>query len=700
MFNKRNLPFVSLLVGLALLVTINSLGKNNDTDPTPNEKILRNVAIYLQNFHYSPKNIDNKFSVQIFDRFLGQTLDPQKNIFLQEDIDGLATHKHNLDDEILGAPIQFIPEVYQVYQKRIRETETLYKSILSQPFDFSKEETYNIKTENRAYPKTEAERKAVWEKRLKYLALNRYVDLVMENDSKETEKKSKDSLELDARNYVLKLMNRTYDRFKTKFNEQEMFNDYVKTITEFIDPHTTYMPPVDKRYFEEQMSGSFFGIGASLQEADGNIKIATVLVGSPAWKSKEIAVGDLVLKVAQGQAEPIDIAGYFVEDAVKVIRGEKGTEVRLWLKKQDGSIKVVSLIRDKIIQDETFAKAAVIEKDNKKIGYIYLPEFYAPMSTDGGRWCSEDVKAALIQLKEEKVEGVIIDLRNNGGGVLGEVVKMAGYFIKDGPIVQVQDRNKRPRIYEDDDKNIVYDGPVTVMINEFSASASEIFAAAIQDYNRGLIVGSTSSYGKGTVQSVLGLDRRTSFMNTESELGTIKLTIQKYYRVNGGSTQLKGVESDIVLPDLYEYVKFREKDVEEALSWDVIEKAKYTPFTTSYDREKVIQNSKQRIEKNKAFQLIKENAEWLGGEKDSIVSLNLNKALVERKKSKEISKSIDEALKEKVILNVKAFQTDLDRMAEDTSKAERFKDWIKSLSENDIYLRETVNIMNDMISKN
>ncbi|WP_126971101.1 carboxy terminal-processing peptidase [Gynurincola endophyticus] len=699
MFNRRNLPFIAVLVGLALLITVNTLGRSSKEDPSPNEMILRNVAVYLQQLHYSPKQINDEFSQNIFNKYLNDRLDPQKNIFIQQDINDLSEYKLTLDDEILGAPIKFVPAVYNIYQKRIRETEALYKDILSKPFDFSKNETYAVDADKKSFPLNEAQRRTEWTKRLKYLALNRYVDLVMENETSENKKRPKDSLELDARNYVLKLMNRTYDRFKTKYNEQEQFNDYVKTIAEYIDPHTTYMPPVDKRYFEEQMSGSFFGIGASLQESDGNIKITSVLVGSPAWKSKEIAVGDLIVKVAQGKEEPIDIVGYFVEDAVKVIRGQKGTEVRIWLKKQDGSIKEVSLIRDKIIQDETFAKSAIIEKDGKKIGYIYLPEFYAPFTEEGGQYSSEDVKAALVKLNESKVEGVIIDLRNNGGGVLREVVKMVGYFIDQGPVVQVQDRNKRPYIHNDTEKGIVFNGPVTVMINEFSASASEIFAAAIQDYKRGVIIGSTSSYGKGTVQRVLGIDQATGFFNTDSELGTLKLTIQKYYRINGGSTQLKGVESDIILPDLYEYAKFREKDVKEALEWDEIKKATYQEWPMNYDLQLVKQKSEERVAQNKAFQLIKNNAEWLAGEKDSIVSLQLDSALKERKKSKEITKSIDEALKDKVILSVKAFPADIEKVANDTAKADRFKDWIKSLSENDIYLRETVSIMNDMIKK-
>ncbi len=700
MFNRKNFPYIALFVGLALLVAINTLGKSKKNDPTQNETILRNVAAYLMQFHYSPKDFNNEFSKNIFRKYLEERLDPQKNIFLEEDIKKLKLYEEYLDDEILGEPISFVPAVAAIYKKRLLETEAIYKDILSKPLNFSEDDSIKINLENQSFPASEAARRQAWERRLKYLAVTRYADLVTENELKDKdkgEKKTTESLEQEARDYVLKLMNRMYDRLKSRYDEQEQFNDYVKTISEYMDPHTTYMPPVDKRYFDEQMSGTFFGIGAGLQEADGNIKIGSVLVGSPAWKSKEVHQGDIIMKVAQGDQEPVELAGYFVEDAVKIIRGDKGTEVRLWLKKTDGSIKEVSLIRDKIIQDETFAKSAIIESDGKKIGYIYLPEFYAPFTSEAGQYCSEDVKAELIKLQAEKVDGVIIDLRNNGGGVLQEVVKMVGFFIEEGPVVQVQDRNKRPYILKDSDRSIVYKGPLAVMINEFSASASEIFAAAIQDYNRGIVIGSTSSYGKGTVQRNFGLDRSTGYLNANSDLGTIKLTIQKYYRINGGSTQLKGVESDIVLPDLYEYTKFREKDNKDALEWDVIQKANYSPWATKYDIKVLQQKSDERVKSNQAFQLIRDNAEWLMGEKDSIVSIKLETVLKERKKAKDISKEIDAALKEKYSLKVTAFQSDLDKMSADSTKLDRFKDWIKNLGGSDIYLNETVQILKDVI---
>ena len=399
---------------------------------------------------------------------------------------------------------------------------------------------------------------------MKFLVLERYADLREQREKNKGKEgyvaKTDADLEKEARERVQKIMDRSYDRLKRKFDDEDSFNAYVNTITETMDPHTTFFPPVEKRYFDEQMSGRFFGIGASLREEDGNIKIATLLTGSPAWKSGEITAGDFIIKVAQGKEEPVDITGFIVEDAVKLIRGKKGTEVRLQIRKSDGVIKTVTLVRDEIVQDETFAKSAVINTPKGKIGFIYLPEFYADFDNPKGARCSDDVRKEVIRLKEQKVDGIIIDLRNNGGGSLYDVVQMVGFFIEDGPIVQVKDRDGKPQVYRDRDKTVLYDGPLGVMVNEFSASASEIFAAAIQDYNRGIIIGSTTTYGKGTVQRNIGLDKTLGILEPNSELGTIKLTLQKFYRINGGSTQLRGVSSDIALPDVLEYSPLREKN--------------------------------------------------------------------------------------------------------------------------------------------
>ncbi|HEX6431148.1 MAG TPA: S41 family peptidase, partial [Niastella sp.] len=559
MLQRRNLPIVLLILGAGLVLAFKSLGfgLGNGNPPTKYEKILHNVGEMLSEIHYSPKKIDDNFSKEIFKKYLGEKTDDQKNILLQTDIQQLKKYETKIDDEILGGPVQFVPAVTEIYKKRLAETEAIYKELLSKPFDFTKDEIANFSDEKQDYAKSEADRKEAWRKRLKYLTLERYYDLMEDREKNKAKEgfvvKTDVELEQEARDRVLKILNRNYDRLKFKVSDDDRFNEFVKTITESMDPHTTFMPPVDKRYFDEEMSGRFYGIGASLREEDGNIKIGSVLAGSPALKSGEIAVGDAIIKVAQGPAEPVELTGYTVPDAVKLIRGKKGTEVRLTLKKVDQSVKTVTLIRDEIIQDETFARSAVINTPKGKLGFIFLPEFYADFDNPKGARCSEDVKKEVIKLKEQKVDGIIMDLRNNGGGSLYDVVQMVGLFIEGGPIVQVKDREGKPQVYYDRDKAVLYDGPLAVMVNEFSASASEIFAAAIQDYDRGVIIGSTSTYGKGTVQRNIGLDKTMGFLDPNSELGTIKLTLQKFYRINGGSTQLRGVASDVNIPDIFEY---------------------------------------------------------------------------------------------------------------------------------------------------
>ena len=701
MFSKKTLPVVILILGAGLFVAFRSLGIGAGSPPSKYEKILHNVGEMLSQIHYSPKKIDDNFSKEIFKKFLvDRYVDDQKNIFLQSDIQQLKKFETKLDEEIRGGAVQFVPAVSEIYKKRLLEIEGLYKEILSQPFEFTTNEVISLNPDKGDFPKNETERKELWRKYLKYLVLDRYAEAL---DSREKNKgkegvvvKTDAELEKEARDRVLKIMDRNFDRKKFKISDDDRFNDYVNIITETMDPHTTFFPPVEKRYFDEQMSGSFFGIGASLREEDGFIKIGTLLTGSPAWKSGEVHVGDAILKVAQGSSEPVETTGFFVEDAVKLIRGKKGTEVRLTLKKTDGSIKVVTLIRDKIVQDETFARSAIVNGPKGKIGFIYLPEFYADFENPKGPRCSEDVKREVIRLKEQKVDGIIIDLRNNGGGSLYDVVQMVGLFIEGGPIVQVKDRDGKPQVYYDRDKSVLYDGPLAVMVNEFSASASEIFAAAIQDYNRGVIIGSTTTYGKGTVQRNIGLDKILGIIEPNSDLGTIKLTLQKFYRINGGSTQLKGVSSDISLPDVFEYSPLREKHNPDALPWDEIQKADYTNWKYGLDLEPIKKGSYERQKNSESFNSIRTQAEWLAKQNDKEYPLSLKKYQEEQKQIKAAVKQIETLSKLSGELAVEALEEDLKKFDYDAGKSERFKQWIKNLR-TDIYLDEAVNVVNDMV---
>jgi len=694
----KRLPILVLLLAAGIFLAFRSIG-NFSNPPGDYEKVLKNVGLMLMEGHYSPKDINDEFSKKIFHRYF-EELDPLKNIFLTTDFETLGKYETRIDDEIKGAPVEFFLSTATVFNKRMEEVAVIYKDILSKPFDFTINESVVTETEKLDFPSTEKERTEAWRKRLKYMTLERYDDLLAvreKNKGKEGfEVKTDAQLEKEARQRVEKIMDRTFDRYRNKFDNEEKFSVFVNTITKSMDPHTDFFPPVDKRYFDEQMSGRFFGIGASLVYDEGSIKINTLLSGSPAWKSGEITVGDIILKVAQGKEEPVDLTGYVVEDAVKIIRGKKGTEVNLTLKKQDGTIKTVSLIRDEIVQDETFARSAIVKNGPNKIGYIYLSEFYADFDRPNGARCSVDVAREIEKLKQENVDGIILDLRNNGGGSLYDVVQMAGLFIEKGPIVQVKDRDGKPAILEDKDRSVKYDGPLAVMVNEFSASASEIFAAAIQDYNRGVVIGSTSTYGKGTVQRNIGLDPSSNFLGSNSDIGTIKLTLQKFYRINGGSTQLKGVSSDIVLPDTYEYLKLREKDDKDALPWDEINKATYNKWNPGYDISSIRQTSESRVMNTEAFRLIKENTEWLAKQNEKEVSLKLDTYRAEQKKISSTVQQIQKLMKLNYDMEVAPLPVDADRFAADKGKQERFDNWINSLKK-DIYLDQATKTMNDMI---
>jgi carboxyl-terminal processing protease len=485
-----------------------------------------------------------------------------------------------------------------------------------------------------------------------------------------------------------------------KFNDDEKFSVYVNTITSMMDPYTEFFPPVDKRYFDEQLSGSFYGIGAQLTYEEGNIKIASVLPGGPAQKSGEVEAGDIIVKVAQGKETPVELTGYDVTDAVKIIRGQKGTEVKLTLRKKDGTLKPVTLTRDKIVQDESYVRSAVINQGTSKIGYIFLPEFYANFDdpNDPHR-SSADVAKEVQKLKDDKVDGIVIDLRNNGGGSLYDVIQIAGLFIDQGPIVQVKDREGQPQVMRDKDGGVLYDGPLAVMVNEFSASASEIFAAAIQDYGRGVIIGSTSTYGKGTVQRPIGLDPTSNFLATNSDLGSLKLTLQKFYRISGGSTQLKGVVPDLVIPDYYEYLKMRERDNNNALPWDEISKATYKVWQPGYDLQTIKTLGSARIANDSVFQLIRKETDMLAKQDDKVYPLQIDQFRKEQKITRDAVKEIEKLVKMDKNMQVSFLKQDEQRyVSVDKDKTERYKQWLNNVSK-DVYVDQAVKVINDIVNQ-
>jgi carboxyl-terminal processing protease len=699
MVSKKGLPIVLLFFILGVFGVYKCHGNDNDS-LILQQRLLSAIALLIEQRHYSPKPIDDNFSRFVFTRFI-DTLDGDKSFFLQSDVDSLKVFQDLIDDEIMSRiPMRFFPTTTSIYLKRLAEVQKLYPELLSKPFDFTTDEKYQEDGDLRNFPKDEAERRDLWRKRLKYETLERFVELQNQREkAKATDSiKNKTDAELqqEARARVRAKWDRYFKRFGKTFKETDQYDLFVNTITQAMDPHTEYFGKVDKRVFDEQMSNHFFGIGAQLGQDDDYVKIVAVIPGSPAWKSGKIHVNDLIIKVGQGSNPPEDITGLVTTDAVKLIRGDKGTEVRLYIKKaSNGQPDTVSLIRDEIVQDESAARSAIIHEGGKKIGYIFLPEFYADFQHPDGARCANDVANEIKKLKRENIDGLIMDLRWNPGGSLFDVVQMVGLFIKSGPVVQVRDRDGSAKALPDEDSSVLYTGPLTVMVNEFSASASEIFAAAIQDYKRGIIVGA-STYGKGTVQRQQPLGKEDE--NGDPQYGSLKLTFEKFYRVNGGSTQLRGVEPDIIIPDEFEKFKIREKDNPNALPWDKIDAVSYTPWQPPYNTSQIAARSEERIKQNKKFNAISRNADWLAQNMDKEVDLNIDKYNARQKELRDMSLRDDSTMKSKDSLNVSPAAADHDRFFHnpDEAKGIFYQGWLKNVGR-DIYISETVNVMNDML---
>ncbi len=705
MNSRKGLWLMVIVLFGALFFAFKSNATNgSDIIVTQRQRLLSAVGSILEDLHYNPKSINDDFSKQVYKKYLIE-LDGDKSIFLQSDITGFKKFETTIDDEIHGAPIEFVPAISAMYDLRIGEVMTLYKEILNNPFEFTKDESGEAEAENLSYISNEAERKERWRKKMKAYTLERYVDLQDQREKNKGQKdfvvKSDAELEKDARAKVLKIMNDNFERIKRTFKEDDRFNAFVNVITNEMDPHSDYFPPIEKRAFDERMNAAFFGIGAQLQKDDNGIKIASVIPGGPAWKSGEILVNDVIVKVAQGKEEPVDVTAFDTQDAVKLIRGNKGTEVRLTIKKQDGSYKIVSIIREKVVTDEAQARSAIIMNGKDKIGYISLPDFYANFEDAQGAHCSDDVAKEVIKLKAENVKGIVIDIRNNGGGSLYEVVKMVGLFIKSGPVVQVKERSGKvdQNTWRDNDESVLYDGPLAVMVNEFSASASEIFAGAIQDYKRGIIIGSTSTYGKGTVQRQIPFGNRTDLSSGRTDLGAMTLTFQKFYRVSGGSTQLKGITSDIVLPDLYEYYKGREKDNPTALIWDEIPKVPFSTWQNNIGLDNIILKENEKIKNNASYSLLQSNLKWLAKNAEEPISLNIDKF---RARQKQITSTITQnnsLLKLTEEMNISAMEVDKDIFYNnpDKPKGDRYQAWLKFIK-TDMQIDKSVKIVNAIVN--
>ena len=677
----------------------------NEPDPEKDRILVGLVRYALKQGHYEPHEINDQFSEKVFKDFIDQ-LDPYKRFFLQSDIDEFEVYRRTIDDQIKSEDLTFYNVVLDRFLMRVEESKAYYKEILASPFDFEKEGTFDVDYDKKPFAKNRAELIKYWQAQLKWSTLSRLHEKIEMQEQmaeqpdatdasaevKPAEEKSFEEMERESREMTQKNLDDIYTMME-ELDDTDWFSIFINTMTMQFDPHTNYFAPKDKKRFDISMAGKLEGIGARLQKRDDYTRVAELISGGPAWRGGELEVGDLILKVGQGSEPPTDIVGMRLDDAIEYIKGEKGTEVRLTVKKIDGSIKVISIIRDIVELEETFVKSSVVELKDRKFGVINLPKFYIDFNERNFRNSATDMEQEIARLKEENVEGLLIDLRNNGGGSLKTAIEIAGLFISDGPVVQVKYRGEKPNIRSDKNKKIQWEGPLVVLVNELSASASEIFAAAMQDYNRAIIIGSKQSFGKGTVQNVLPLN---NYFKYPKDLGALKMTIQKFYRINGGSTQLEGVVSDIAMPDKYTYFEIGERDEKNPLDWDSIEPADYTPMDIYENFHTVVNDSKKRIQDNPHFIIIDENARWLkAGRDDTTVELNYEKYKAEIDKREQESKAFEDIGLYESRLEFKSPRYEVPMLDQDSILAKKREIWHKNLKK-DIYMEEALTVLSEL----
>ncbi|MDC1237638.1 carboxy terminal-processing peptidase [Polaribacter sp.] len=700
--NLRNKISISLIALSLSFTAIHANKSFKNTNPEKDKILVYVLKNILTRGHFVVKDMNDDFSEQVYTSFI-EGLDPSKRYFTQKDLKEFSKFKYEIDNQLLEDDVSFYNTVYANFTKKIKNAKSYYAELLSQPFHFDKNETIDIDYDKVPFAKNENQLIDYWRKQLKLNVLSRVQNKIEKQDDKikkdsKTKKKSFDSLEKEARAEILKNMDELYLRIE-ELEHEDWFSTFLNSVVGAFDPHTTYMAPRTKERFDQDMSGKLEGIGARLSKKGIYTEIFELVSGGPAWKQGELEAGDVILEVAQADKEPLDIVGMRLDDAIKFIKGKKGTEVRLTVKKKlDGTTRIISIIRDVVELEETFVKSTIVEKEGKKYGLINLPRFYIDFSDIDSRDSAKDMEKEIARLKSENVSGLLIDLRNNGGGSLKTAIEIAGLFITEGPVVQVKYRGQDPIVKNDENPKMQWDGAVVVLVNELSASASEIFAAAMQDYGRAVIIGGNQTYGKGTVQSVIPINN--FYPKYEKDLGAIKMTIQKFYRVNGGSTQIEGVYSDIAMPNKYSYMKFGERDLTGALIWDKVPQANYTK-TNSYENfSDVINKSKNRIALDEQFKLINEYAKWLKeNQEDTSYSLNFKDFSKENALLEVASKKYTNAFKNETKLNFESPKYEFPLMEKDSVLADKRTAWHKNLAK-DIYVAEALNVLKDLKLKN
>ena len=693
--------FITLFVSLTFIFISWKYHEVKFDDPNKDKLLIELLKYVLEKGNYQSQDINDQLSIKVFNSYL-EMIDPQKKYFLNSDFKEFKKYEKLIDDQWLSYDLTFFNLTHDRLVQRINEVELFLPSLFKKTFEFDSDEKINVDFENLSFPKNDNERKERWRKQLKFSMLDLYDIKILdqkkliESNSDYVKKSNSDllneSLEIvnDNINDIFDLMN--------DLERKDWFSNYVNSFVTQYDPHTVYFKPEDKDRFDVNISGRFDGIGARLQKRDGGIEIVQIILGGPLWKDKKIEAGDEIIKVGEPGKDPVNVIGMRIDDAIKLIKGPKGTVVELTVRRKvDNEIKTFPITRDEVVLEESYAKSTLIKKDNKTYGLITLPKFYVDFNDYKEINCASDVKKEIINLKKEGIEGLVLDLRNNGGGALQTVVDMTGLFIETGPIVQVKSIGNRKKVLYDKDPSVFWDGPLVILVNQMSASASEIMAAALQDYERAVVIGSDNTFGKGTVQNVLDLNRFLS--NSDFDLGALKITTEKFYRINGGSVQLKGVESDIVTPNTYSHIEIGEADEKNPLKWDQIDKAQFRKWDGYYNLESVINDSKLRISKNELFSLIDQNAKWFSERrKNKSYSLNYNTFKNDQKNNKLKLKKFDRIKDYNNNLNFNLLSDQSSKIKDSEEYKENRKRWHNSLK-SDIYINESINVLLNLKTK-
>ena len=717
---KFNLLLVALLAIPSLSWTKEEIGRKSDEKkpgvigalftPDPDQILGEILKGVLQRYHLSQKEVNDDLSEKAYQVYLEQ-IDYGKQFLTQKDLNKLKKQKYEFDDQLISGDLSIVKTTSKIFDERIPMVQKHVEALLKKDFDYNTSESYQSDPEKRDWVKNESELKERWRKLIKLEVLVEYFELKDEQDGvkklgdkddkkkkkkKKAEKKlSKKEMFSEAKKKVQKRYARVFKRLLEQ-KRSDRLDKFYNAITLVYDPHTKYFPPEEKEDFDIDMSGKLEGIGALLREEGSYIKVERIIPGSASWKGKELKAEDTILAVGQEDSDFVDIVDMSIRDAVKLIRGKKGTTVNLKVKRPDGTQKVIAIIRDEVVLEEAYVKATIIEHKElgKKVGYIHVPKFYRDFSNPNGPNSSDDVKKALVSLQKKNVDGVILNLRNNGGGALQDATLMGGLFVDSGPIVQVKNQGEAD-VKRDIDGKTYWDKPVIVLVNRFSASASEIVAGALKDYNRALIVGdSEQTHGKGTVQAILDLKNFiTPFAGSiRDKVGAIKITTDMFYRVNGMSTQFRGVRPHIALPDQYGYLDAGEKSLDYAIPYDEIPASKYKALDASFNVDKLKRKSEQRVKKSEKFKKIVESVQWSKERRENTErSLLYTKMEEYRKETREFGEKHET---DQVDENIKV--TSIDKLSTDVEKAS-FDDFKKELQKDPV-IEEALHIFSDMLS--